>query len=471
MLLAVATLFGIIAFAEYHMTGGFWRHENTGKMLYSESECHGLQSSVRTCRLSNVCFVHVGERTGSNGEDPQLLFFARRGHAPLLDAEAMRCSLRTYPQGAGVLNLTDLEPSLVPQVESGAAFGPDEALWLDLGLRYTGRGLNHFGHALTDDLYPAWYTMRHFGELERMRTATVLLSHPSAGDRFLRKWWSLILASPDGRKPRGQVLDVKTAFSNKTAALAAAAVTEDKRQARAVCFKTLIYGMGEMARFFNYHNTYAPYGTHEKTFFAQAPLLREFADFTLAALGFEPRTAPPQRHSVVLLAKTDRRRIVNLSDLAGMLRRVLGTKADVRLVNPAALTLREQARLMQGTTVAVSQLGGHMYSSLWLPQGAKLVYVGGDELGEYLWSEMDLRTVFTHLPGVAAMRYVFDDSPGETAIGSLTCERPLMVGCDVRLSPRKVCRLVVGAVMSIDANRAKSDALDVSWESCADLPS
>ncbi|GAA6033699.1 hypothetical protein JCM8097_004388 [Rhodosporidiobolus ruineniae] len=98
--------------------------------------------------------------------------------------------------------------------------------------------------------------------------------------------------------------------------------------------------------------------------------------------GIKPN-GPIKKHKVVIIEKHGRRTWLNFKEVREHIEKTYGV--ETILINPAAMTVKEQMALLDATTVLVTPPGGASFSSEFLHKGATAVFA------EW-WSERDQRS-------------------------------------------------------------------------------
>lgn len=80
----------------------------------------------------------------------------------------------------------------------------------------------------------------------------------------------------------------------------------------------------------------------------------------------------PHQQRITIFKKTNRRVFTNYEELASHLRERFDVEVD--LWEPSSVSLPEQIKFLEKTTVAISPCGGISYGTLFLPPGASAVF-------------------------------------------------------------------------------------------------
>ena len=84
-------------------------------------------------------------------------------------------------------------------------------------------------------------------------------------------------------------------------------------------------------------------------------------------LGTDFREIPPKKHQITIFKKEGFRSINNLEDVAKYVQSKFGNEANVSVVSPEKLSVKEQALLFLNTTLLISPCGGIALPGILLP--------------------------------------------------------------------------------------------------------
>ncbi|GAA6034785.1 hypothetical protein JCM8097_001168 [Rhodosporidiobolus ruineniae] len=212
----------------------------------------------------------------------------------------------------------------------------------------------NFGHALGDDLLPAFRLLQLFSLL---RPDNYYAFHQSClsrgghdGCRNARALHALVTSQP---------------YEQLGGALFPDTVGQ-------TCFADLVLGPNELTM---RHPT-------GRTWVDLADWMKSRIDLPVGSM-----KKPLKKHKVVIIEKHGRRTWLNYAEVRKHVEETYGVEA--LLVDPATLSVEDQLRLFDGTTVLVTPPGGVSFSSLFLREGAAAVMVEWWDEGQQRSFPMD----------------------------------------------------------------------------------
>lgn len=298
---------------------------------------------VRRCVFKNICIdaaqmkiryflpSEIGKGVGMDLDHPLRVLQRRNASAPFLmlrsidRAEAHKLSLE----------LVDgtFDPNSAPRHEIAVYYQP---LWLG----------HNVGHVLLDDAFPMFEMLSNFGLLDPDRT-TVFGKHrfnctetPDLCRKFVAPFWRPITAKPI-------------------------------RYLESGCFKTVLAGSGNAT-------AVHPFGGGSAN--GRAYLMDKFVESIMRHAGLVLPSPPPDpnRPLVLLVAKQGKRNFSNIDDVhRHLVARGFPTyvgKPEVKITRDLhLLSIAEQFRLLQRTSVLVTPCGGVSMVGHFLPRNAHIV--------------------------------------------------------------------------------------------------
>jgi len=342
--------------------------------IASYVECQrGDVAGERFCHFENVCWDRDHETFTffSDPDTPDELVVHESGIASLSDPGVLAELVRTT---AGIPH----RPEFLPLAFKKAVIPVDEAAWHMPHVHVAFRSFwaENFGHALGDDIMPAYSLMKAF----RLVTDDVQLLtigpccdilvpyHGMDGyeraKRNLHNMTKLI--------SRYTFADTSTeAFFSKRAPDAANALT----QKRYTCMRHLLAGHAKLGIGFDRDFAWSS--------FVEAALSRARGMWPEAWHALGP--LDPGRRLIVVVKKEGRRQVLNHDALVAGLRdsfssdpvkqSLLGS-VDVLSVDPASLSLAEQIALCQRADLVITPCGGISFFASFLQQGKAAIFIG-----------------------------------------------------------------------------------------------
>ncbi|GAA5820822.1 hypothetical protein JCM11251_001830 [Rhodosporidiobolus azoricus] len=244
---------------------------------------------------------------------------------------------------------------------------------------------HNFGHAIGDDLFPAFRLLRQFNLL---RPDNYYAFHQSCDFR----------GGEIGCKNAEAVTSALTTRPYQKLGGELFPNTEE-----AVCFADLVMGPNALTMRVADERAWPDMITRMKENF-----------------GLRPLKSPLKKHKVVVIEKHGRRTWLNYEEVREHIEETYGV--ETLLVNPAELTIEEQIRLLDQTTVLVTPPGGVSFSSPFLHEGAAAIYVEYWDTTHERSFPMD-QEVYTWNPSLHALFYPLaraDLSLNRTALDPVT---------------------------------------------------
>jgi hypothetical protein len=218
-------------------------------------------------------------------------------------------------------------PSVLPQTSFDLMVRPVVLLYI---------WVDHFGHALMDQVFPAFLTMKTFG-------LTTNRSHDNVdvvliGDARTHYKWALPLSNLIGNSHT--IHDLRRASDSGI-----------------VCFNDAVVGMKRNSvNHANFQDT--KLGDYQA-----------FRDFVLSGKPFLANDCSPRNLIVVFKKLANRRRLMNLDVLVQRITSFFGTQWDVQVKVMETLSLEEQICLVSSARVHVSVASTESHFAMFLPNG------------------------------------------------------------------------------------------------------
>lgn len=322
--------------------------------VYSSHNCIGLHQDGpeldnNRCHFKNVCLELLDFPVRSNAAEDPTYVYSDEGQP----RQSMRMTYHRPPQARNApLYWSDnfhpkrpwvrvaRESYLTPELEFSPI--PDDALWApaEHAILQEAFWPENFGHSMGDDFLPAYRLAKAFGAWDR--SDTQLIMHPPC---WYRDGADRGCANHNNLAPL--LLDRPYETYNSTLFTSAAG--------RPVCFKNVYAGTKALGMALSSENMWP-----------------QFVDELRVGAGLVPSHLPT-RQRITIFLKHGRRTILNYDELEAHLRERFQVEVD--MLNPAKLSLPEQLKYMQDTTVVVSPCGGVSFSSNFLPRGSSAIFV------------------------------------------------------------------------------------------------
>ena len=369
---------------------------------HSTQTCKVLKRTNRTghiCHLKNICwnpyqlkFVYYRDSRAapSWGYDLSL-----RNHTPHYD---LQVSYLKITRDRGLYSPTGELPIIeVPgPLPVDAPFDKQP-----VHVYYDSFWAENYGHAIFDDVLPAYSLMHHFYLVTRSVQVLSLedlarnllkrrdKSLHARGHRFLEEFFGYISdLTPIEMLKHSHQYDLR---SQGTQGMVAIDVHEDP--SKFTCFSNLLVG-------------HAVTGLH----FDSGRVVHHFVDTILthaasvSDLVREAVTKPMQRQLVVVILKRGRRRIVNVGSVINRIRRVFGV--SVKAIDPAELSTMQQIAIAQQATVIITPEGGISFFCIFARPGATAIIPGHydlekqdvEHMEQFFWENFDPIHVMYYYP-------------------------------------------------------------------------
>ncbi|GAA6037485.1 hypothetical protein JCM8097_008211 [Rhodosporidiobolus ruineniae] len=195
---------------------------------------------------------------------------------------------------------------------------------------------HNFGHALGDDMLPAFRLLRNFDLVEK---DNYYVFHPSCRER----------GGATGCENAEALAETLT--SRPYQQMGGELFPTSKTQ---VCFADVVMGPSPFTMRVKDERSWPDMVQHMKK-----------------QIGLKPNS-PLKKHKVIIVEKHGRRTWLNYQEVREHIEKTYGVEAA--LVDPAKLTVPEQLRLLEETTVMVTPPGGISFSSTFLRRGAAAIY-------------------------------------------------------------------------------------------------
>lgn len=326
----------------------------------------------RLCHFENVCWDRDSEAFTffSNPDLPDEVVVHELGIANLSDPAVLAELVRTT---AGIPH----RPEFLPLAFKKAFIPTNEATWHTPYVHVAFRSFwaENFGHALGDDIMPAYSLMKAFGlitdDVQLMTIGpccdTLVPYHGMDGyeraKRNLHDMTKLISRYSFADTSTGAFFSKRTPHASNTPA-----------QKRYTCMRHLLAGHANLGIGFDRDFAWSS--------FIEAALCRARGVWPEAwdALG----SPDPGKRLIIILKKAGRRRVLNHDALVEELRErfsdsskesFLGT-VDVLAVDPGSLSLAEQIALCQQADLVITPCGGISFFASFLPQGKAAIFIG-----------------------------------------------------------------------------------------------
>lgn len=309
--------------------------------IFSFARCRRNSNFLdRICYLENVCWNNSG-RTWVFFENPAstpLMLATKDGTIPLRKVIPL-VQLRREEQ--------DFPFSL--SFEAGPIPNSSVMLKQKVHILFEMFWAENYGHALCDDILPAYSLMREFNLVTRdvqiMTPADCCSRLPedetARGRKFLNFFTSLISDY--------KLLDLSQSFP--------------KLSSDYICVSKLLVGHGRMGLAFDQGRAWPDFiKTCIQSAASKWRNVREAVSM------------PITKQKIIVLQKHGRRRLLNHNELVRDLRNTFNV--DVDSVDPSKLPLPEQVALAQRATVIISPCGGISFFSAFLRKHTSTVFIG-----------------------------------------------------------------------------------------------
>uniref|UniRef100_S4RU42 Protein O-linked mannose N-acetylglucosaminyltransferase 2 (beta 1,4-) n=1 Tax=Petromyzon marinus TaxID=7757 RepID=S4RU42_PETMA len=306
--------------------------------LGTAAVCTGKVHTDRLCRFQRLCYwSDADEFVFFHGPGSVALpsLGARRFQPALMDLSSVDDHNTQY------FNFVDMPVSALGGL-------PQPVFLSDPALIFNRFNPGNIMHVLHDDLLPAFYTLRQFGELGN--EARLIFS----------EGWS-----------EGAHFDLYMLLTDRRPLL-----REDlARLGPLVCFPRAYVGVSKLVTWYQYGFT-QPQGP-KPNLLVSGNEVRHFADFIRERLNVSVQNNPVGNavtgHSVVLFRRTLNRLILNEAELIVALAQEFSTR--VLVVSEESHSFPELVRILSGASALVGVHGSHLALAAFLPQGAALVEI------------------------------------------------------------------------------------------------
>lgn len=364
---------------------------------FSHVTCHGSNAYSRVCHFQSVCWDR-SERTfvyyrnpstshppAASTQDPEAATAAGNDSAwrASIPGEFVAVGKFGIEQWPGLKRPQDLFLPLIerpgPIPAAAAAFAPEA-----VHVFFRSFWAENFGHALGDDMLPAFALMSIFGLLTR---DVKLLTPNDVAQTCLEA------GSSDAHRHARRILrDLAAIMYDHTIG----EMSEDPMYApasdaplggggvdtipRHTCLTSLLVGHSMTGMAYDGDRYFSAFIDHTiRSAMQQYPSVRQAAE------------VPLDRQRVVVIEKRGRRALLNAAELAAHIRATF--RVQVSVVNPAELKLVDQVAVMLSSTLVVTPPGGISLACAFVRARTPVIFIGywsptngrSELLEGYLW--------------------------------------------------------------------------------------